>query len=108
MKKLDQYIIISIALITPISWGLYEVKKIKQKESRCIIQLRIMHQSVASYHGINGIVPGQSYDHNDVIKEFGLHSYVCPSGGVYTWSKTLPHRHDPAVRCSHKGHVFTP
>ncbi len=75
----------------------------------CIMQTRNMQQAVRGHESMNSMTVGDPIDWNAI---FGPGGYlpsepVCPSGGTYTFTHTIPPVGTLVGQCSHPDHVPT-
>ncbi len=75
----------------------------------CIIQTRNVQQAVRSYQGMNSLNAGDAMNWNEIIGAGKMleQQPVCPTGGTYTFSETVPPKGTLAGQCSHTEHVPT-
>jgi hypothetical protein len=91
----------SIVFIGARSW--------KQGSDRagCILNIRNVQTAVRSHQGMNELNFGAPLPWDEIIGPDGFLTArpVCPAGGTYTLSQTVPAIGTPACTCSHEGHA---
>ena len=70
----------------------------------CIINMRNMQQAVRGYETANGLKPGDPIPWERIYSK-SLKKPVCPGGGKYTFSKTIPKTGVLACECEHADHL---
>lgn len=68
----------------------------------CVLNQRNVQQAVRTYQGANNLAAGTPIDWEKVVGSQGrMNEPVCPDGGTYTYSPTIPATGVQAVSCSH-------
>lgn len=72
----------------------------------CILQTRNIQQAVRSYANMNNLEIGDPLPWDEIFGEdkFIEQKPVCPMGGTFTFSETIPEVGDLAGQCSHEDH----
>ena len=72
----------------------------------CILNIRNVQQAVRAHQNINGLEFGAPLSMSDIFGEdkFLPREPRCPSGGIYTFSKTIPKIGKLACTCGHPEH----
>jgi hypothetical protein len=76
----------------------------------CIMNIRNAQQAVRGHQGMNNLSDGTSLNLNDIFGPSGyLPQPVCPAGGTYTFTNTIPAVGTGKLfcKCSHANHVPT-
>ncbi len=74
----------------------------------CIMNIRNVQQAVRGHQNLKSLDVGTPLDMNDI---FGPNGYlpqpVCPLGGTYTYTNTIPPVGTVICKCSHADHMPT-
>lgn len=73
----------------------------------CIIQTRNIQQAIRSHQGMENLQVGAPINWSEIIGpgKFIEQQPVCPTGGTYTFTETVPPLGTLAGQCSHADHV---
>jgi Domain of unknown function (DUF4190) len=99
-----------ILLLTAISVLFIGARAWKKGSDRaaCIMNIRNVQQAVRGHQNINSLDVGTPLDLNDIFGPDGyLEQPVCPLGGTYTFSNSIPAVGTVICKCSHADHVPT-
>jgi hypothetical protein len=70
----------------------------------CIMNMRNTQQAIRAYQAANSLKPGDPIPWERIYSK-SLKKPVCPDGGKYTFSKTIPKTGGLACECEHKEHL---
>lgn len=74
----------------------------------CIMNIRNVQQAVRGHQNLKSLDVGTPLDLNDIFGPSGyLPQPVCPLGGTYTFTNTIPALGTVICKCSHADHVPT-
>ncbi len=74
----------------------------------CIMNIRNVQQAVRGHEGMNNLSDGSLLNLNDIFGPSGyLPQPVCPAGGTYTFTNSIPAVGTVICKCSHADHVPT-
>ena len=72
----------------------------------CIMNIRNVQQAVRGHQNMKSLDVGTPLDMNDIFGPSGyLPQPVCPAGGTYTFTNTIPAVGTVICKCSHADHV---
>jgi hypothetical protein len=84
------------------------VWKIGSDRAGCIMNIRNAQQAVRGHEGMNNLSEGSPLSLNDIFGPSGYLRYpVCPAGGTYTFTNSVPSTGKLYCKCSHANHVPT-
>jgi hypothetical protein len=93
-------VIVLCAAVCAIVW------KIGSDRAGCIMNIRNAQQAVRGHVGMNSLSEGSPLNLNDIFGPSGyLAKPVCPGGGTYTFTNTVPPPGTLFCKCSHANHV---
>ncbi len=108
VSRLSGMEILSLAVLA-LCVALCAIAWIKGSErAGCIMNIRNAQQAVRGHVGMNSLSEGSPLNLNDIFGPSGyLPKPLCPAGGTYTFTNTVPPAGTLFCKCSHANHVPT-
>lgn len=96
------WLLIAVALVLPVLFVGSQAYKRSADRAACILNQRNVQQAVRAHQNTESLAIGAPIDWKEI---FGPAAYmrepVCPAGGTYTYSSTIPAVGVQVVSCSH-------